>query len=139
MAMRSFRLRIILLAAWQLFLSGGPAFSAEENSHKYYRRIEPTFKNLAYAEKSPAETFDLYLPAHGKSPAPLVIWIHGGAFRVGDKLSMRYQYFGPPPAKSPGSNGPYQRPWLRWFQFSDARRASTCRSQGSMEDARRLC
>src|SRR6185437_14166203 len=69
--------------------------------------ITPSFADLAYAEKSPAEKLDLYLPAGSGAPAPLVIWIHGGAFRVGDKRSMPRRDFGPAP-KPRGLNGPYQ-------------------------------
>ncbi|HYY28126.1 MAG TPA: hypothetical protein VE860_09295, partial [Chthoniobacterales bacterium] len=56
---------------------------------------------------SPAEKLDLYLPAKGDRPAPLVIWIHGGAFRLGDKRSMPRRNFGPPPTPT-GPDGPYQ-------------------------------
>jgi acetyl esterase/lipase len=66
--------------------------------------IEPTIKDLAYADKSPDEKLDLYLPAKGSGPAPLVIWIHGGGFIEGDKSSMPRRDFGssPPPR---GTNG----------------------------------
>ena len=40
--------------------------------------------DLAYATVSQAEKLDLYLPARS-NPAPLVIWIHGGGFKSGDK------------------------------------------------------
>lgn len=65
--------------------------------------IEPGVKDLAYAEKSPAEKLDLYLPPKKSGPAPLVIWIHGGGFTVGDKDSMPRRNFGPPPPPK----GPY--------------------------------
>ncbi len=67
----------------------------------------PTYAELAYAEQSPAEKLDLYLPtAHG-TLAPVVIWIHGGGFTVGDKGSMPRQNFGPAP-KPTSVMGPYQ-------------------------------
>jgi len=69
--------------------------------------IEPTIADLPYADRSPAEKLDLYLPARTNAPAPLVIWIHGGGFRVGDKRSMPRRTFGPPPVPA-GPNGPYQ-------------------------------
>jgi acetyl esterase/lipase len=83
-----------------------PASTAngEQQAHPLLR---PTFADLAYAKKSPFEKLDLYLPKQGKSPAPLVIWIHGGGFQVGDKRSMPRQNFGPPP-KLLGRMGPYQ-------------------------------
>ena len=45
---------------------------------------EPDHADLAYAKLSPAQTLDIYLP-EGDGPFPLVINIHGGAFRMGDK------------------------------------------------------
>jgi acetyl esterase/lipase len=45
---------------------------------------------LPYADASPSQTLDLYLPASTGSPAPLVVLIHGGAFAMGDS-SMEAQ------------------------------------------------
>jgi acetyl esterase/lipase len=50
--------------------------------------------NLAYASASPTERLDLYLPASGTGPAPVVVWVHGGGWRVGDKSSIK-SYFNP--------------------------------------------
>lgn len=44
-------------------------------------RIE---KDVRYADRSDRNVLDLYLP-EGVQNAPLVVWIHGGAFRSGDK------------------------------------------------------
>lgn len=44
-----------------------------------------TLSNLSYATLDPAEQLDLYLPAAGARPAPLLIWIHGGGWHTGDK------------------------------------------------------
>ena len=41
--------------------------------------------DVAYADLSPAQRLDLYLPSTGAAPAPLVIIIHGGGWTVGDK------------------------------------------------------
>jgi hypothetical protein len=78
---------------------------AAENSQRIGPR--PTFADLAYANQSPAEKLDLYLPPPNAAPAPLVIWIHGGGFMVGDKRSMPRQNFGPAP-KPTSLMGPYQ-------------------------------
>ena len=81
--------------------------SAMTADQQAWPQIEPSAKDLAYAEKSPAEKLDLYLPAKKNTPAPLVIWIHGGGFTVGDKHSMPRRDFGPPP-KPAGRFGPFQ-------------------------------
>jgi len=41
--------------------------------------------DLAYATASPAQKLDLYLPNAGDGPFPVIVQIHGGAFRSGDK------------------------------------------------------
>jgi acetyl esterase/lipase len=46
-----------------------------------------SYKDVAYATKSAAEKLDLYVPS-GKGPFPLVINIHGGAFKAGDKTML---------------------------------------------------
>jgi acetyl esterase/lipase len=47
-----------------------------------------TLTDLPYAALDPAEVLDLYLPAAGAHPAPLLIWIHGGGWRTGDKSQI---------------------------------------------------
>jgi len=39
---------------------------------------------VPYAAVSPAQVMDIYLP-EGDGPFPVVVLIHGGAFRMGDK------------------------------------------------------
>jgi acetyl esterase/lipase len=82
-------------------LTVGPAFAEEplpdSAGYQYSQPREPTFSDISYATLSPSEKFDLYLPAASDRPAPLIIWIHGGAFSVGDKRSMPRRNFGPPP------------------------------------------
>src|SRR5947209_5066676 len=41
-------------------------------------------RDLAYAQVSAAQKLDLYLPG-AQGPFPLVIYVHGGAFKFGDK------------------------------------------------------
>ncbi len=46
--------------------------------------LTPTHKDVAYADASATQKLDLYLPL-GDGPFPLVINIHGGGFKLGDK------------------------------------------------------
>ena len=50
--------------------------------------ITATFSDVAYANKSPEERLDLYLPTSTARPAPLVMWLHGGGWRTGDKSAL---------------------------------------------------
>ncbi len=47
-------------------------------------KTKPTQADLAYADASPRNVLDVYLPA-GAANSPVVIWIHGGAFMMDDK------------------------------------------------------
>ena len=44
----------------------------------------PFFKNAQYGPHS-RHKLDLYLPAERPSEMPLVLWIHGGSWKTGDK------------------------------------------------------
>lgn len=47
--------------------------------------IEPAYRNLEYARiNNQPLLLDIYRPA-GDKPAPLIVWIHGGAWRAGSK------------------------------------------------------
>lgn len=69
-------------------------------------RVGPTastLHELPYAGLDPTEVLDLYLPAASAHPAPLLIWIHGGGWTVGDKSQIT-GFAGPSvKAPSPGS------------------------------------
>lgn len=47
--------------------------------------ITTKFTNVAYATTSSAQVMDIFLPNTGTGPFPLIISIHGGAFKSGDK------------------------------------------------------
>jgi acetyl esterase/lipase len=108
-------LLLLLVVVVTLSRGQGPAAGGTTGSlvadgaaaYHYSPPIAATIVDLAYAEKSPLEKLDLYLPAPSASPAPVVIWIHGGALMVGDKRSMPRKDFGPPP-KPTGRMGPFQ-------------------------------
>jgi len=46
-----------------------------------------SWKDVAYAAISNSQKMDIYLPATGTGTFPTVIWIHGGAFKFGDKAN----------------------------------------------------
>jgi acetyl esterase/lipase len=49
-------------------------------------RAYETFRDLPYVPRGgPRQRLDLYLPAHAATPCPLVVYIHGGAWRTGTK------------------------------------------------------
>ena len=47
--------------------------------------VTRTWKNVAYANASARNILDIYLPSTGDGPFPVVIWVHGGAFKMGSK------------------------------------------------------
>jgi len=44
-----------------------------------------TWTNVSYASTSSTQKLDIFLPSTGDGPFPIVIWIHGGAFKMGSK------------------------------------------------------
>jgi acetyl esterase/lipase len=74
------------------------ANSSEANSSKAVATTTPSetaarsLYDLAYADTSPQQRLDLYLPARAVNPAPLLIWVHGGGWRTGDKSSIAARY-----------------------------------------------
>ncbi|QNF35805.1 alpha/beta hydrolase [Adhaeribacter swui] len=49
------------------------------------KNIKNKFLNIAYASESPAQKLDIYLPDASNAPFPVIVAIHGGAFKMGDK------------------------------------------------------
>ena len=47
--------------------------------------IRRKWLNLPYANLSPTQKLDIYLPDEGDGPFPVILHIHGGAFEIGDK------------------------------------------------------
>lgn len=47
--------------------------------------IKRKWLDIAYAAKSQAQKLDIYLPDEGDGPFPVILSIHGGAFKSGDK------------------------------------------------------
>lgn len=47
--------------------------------------ISRKYLDIPYATQSPNQKLDIYLPPEGDGPFPTVIFVHGGAFILGDK------------------------------------------------------
>jgi acetyl esterase/lipase len=60
----------------------GPGMSSLDTS-----AVTTKYLDLAYASVSDAEKLDIYLPNSGEGPFPVIVAIHGGAFKSGDKAS----------------------------------------------------
>lgn len=51
--------------------------------------ISRKWLDLPYANLSPTEMLDIYLPNKGEGPFPVILHIHGGAFAIGDKCDRK--------------------------------------------------
>lgn len=51
--------------------------------------VKRKFLDIPYASLSPAQKLDIYLPAEGQGPFPVIIFIHGGAFMGCDKADLQ--------------------------------------------------
>lgn len=51
--------------------------------------IQRKLFDLSYASLSPAQKLDIYWPAEGNGPFPVILVIHGGAFMGGDKRDIQ--------------------------------------------------
>ena len=74
-------LTILLMASLSVFTSvlfAQPALVDVSN-------IKKKWLDIPYANLSPAEKLDIYLPSEGDGLFPVIISIHGGAFMFGDK------------------------------------------------------
>ncbi len=61
------------------YQSTDPSFGQDPNPIMEQRH----WLDVPYATKSAAQTLDLFLPPDGDRPFPLIVGIHGGAFRMG--------------------------------------------------------
>jgi len=77
--------RFALLLGLMLLVSVG-AVSAQQGrgSMGTPTTLIPVLDNAPYADLSEAQTLTLYVPEDGDVPFPLVIFIHGGGFMMGD-------------------------------------------------------
>ncbi len=84
---------ILLLLAVRLYAQppagfpGGPQRSGQMPKANT-QNIKNKYLDVAYAGKSAAQKLDIYLPSEDKGPFPVIVFIHGGAFKMGDKSSF---------------------------------------------------
>jgi acetyl esterase/lipase/cytochrome b len=69
---------LVLLLASATVSAQGPQKPDVDN-------IKRKWLNIAYADKSQAQKLDIYIPEKGDGPFPVILSIHGGAFKGGDK------------------------------------------------------
>ena len=55
--------------------------------------IRRKWLDLPYANLSPSQQLDIYLPDVGDGPFPVILYIHGGAFAIGDKRDIHVLAF----------------------------------------------
>ncbi len=55
--------------------------------------IQRKWFDLPYASLSPAQKLDIYLPNEGSGPFPIILFIHGGGFEIGDKRDIHILAF----------------------------------------------
>ena len=76
--------RLAFLIATALFLAS--TASAQDGWTGFdLNSISRKWMDVPYAEQSPAQKLDVYLPEEGDGPFPVIVYIHGGAFKGGDK------------------------------------------------------
>lgn len=56
-------------------------------------QIKQKWLDLGYASLSPAQKLDIYLPDEGDGPFPILLYIHGGGFEIGDKRDIHVLTF----------------------------------------------
>ncbi len=61
----------------------------EQNLIAYGQQAGPSRSGIAYAEVNrKPQLLDLYLPQDQTAPVPLVVWVHGGAWRAGSRTQV---------------------------------------------------
>ena len=74
----------IFLIVWGC--SGGGSTSTPGSAQSPAPELVRQRIDVVYATASANQKLDLYLPAAGGGPFPLVVWVHGGGWMEGDKL-----------------------------------------------------
>jgi acetyl esterase/lipase len=74
----------VIVAINCVFITIGTSLSAQPGKANT-TNIQRKWIDMPYATQSPAEKLDIYLPDQGEGPFPVILSIHGGAFKSGDK------------------------------------------------------
>lgn len=65
-------------------------------THSFSQTLIPTFSNVDYVGKNAVhQNMDIYIPQGLKSPAPVIVFIHGGGWAGGSKGSGNVPFFQP--------------------------------------------
>lgn len=78
-------LLVLLFQATLIVAQPGPGTGGKKTQNAETGWIKSKYLDLAYASESPFQKLDIYLPNEGNGPFPVIISIHGGAFKFGDK------------------------------------------------------
>jgi acetyl esterase/lipase len=76
------KLHLPILVLLGIFLPNA-VFSQQEPV--YTGHIQREWQDIQYANTSNSQKLDIYLPEKGEGPFPVILSIHGGAFKSGDK------------------------------------------------------
>ena len=52
--------------------------------------VKRKWLNVPYADASPSQVLDIYLPEEGDGPFPTYVFLHGGAFLAGDEQDLQF-------------------------------------------------
>ena len=78
-----------LSRVWSLMILSGVLFSTysfAQGSRKVNTdQIKRKWLDISYSTESQSQKLDVYLPDEGDGPFPVILSIHGGAYRAGDK------------------------------------------------------
>jgi acetyl esterase/lipase len=80
----------LIILLW--FVACGTVFPQQPEALINTDTIKTKWTNISYAAISSAQKLDIYLPDQGTGPFPVILAIHGGAFKYGDKASMHMMY-----------------------------------------------
>ena len=75
----------LILKMLLVFFVALSATGASAQTNSRWDTFSRKWRDIAYATGSEAQKLDVYLPENGDGPFPVMVWIHGGGWRSGDK------------------------------------------------------